>query len=242
MMAAGHRTIAVAFALLLAGVHGTNAHAQAYQCRAGDARLSAPPVKPEASARRTPTTGYTLALSWSPEFCRTRKTQSVHRHQCSGSHGRFGFILHGLWPESAGDRWPQWCRSVPPPSPATLRQHFCMTPSPSLMARQWAKHGSCMARRPEGYFKVAGILWYSLIWPDYDRISRDKALTAGAIRSAFASANPGWKTEQIGLKLNDKGWLTEMRLCYGRDFTPARCTTRQFGPHDAMTARIWRGL
>ena len=237
-----HPALATGLALLLLAMPAGGAQAQTFQCRAGDARLSAPPVKPDAPARRTPISGYTLALSWSPEFCRNRQTQSSHRHQCSGAHGRFGFILHGLWPDGAGGNWPQWCRTVAPPAPATLRQHFCMMPSPGLMARQWAKHGSCMARHPEGYFKVAAILWDSFVWPDYDRISRDKALTAGAIRHAFAAANPGWRTDQIGLRLNSKGWLQEMRLCYGRDFMPARCGAAQFGPRDSVSARIWRGL
>src|SRR3546814_12467360 len=31
-----------------------------------------------------PVTGYLLALSWSPEFCRTRPESKRHRLQCSG--------------------------------------------------------------------------------------------------------------------------------------------------------------
>lgn len=227
---------------LAAAVPGSLAYGQAYQCSAGETRLSVPPAKADGPVRNIPVTGYTLALSWSPEFCRTRARQTAHRHQCSGDHGRFGLILHGLWPEGAGDRWPQWCRKVAPPPPATLHQHFCMTPSPRLMGHEWAKHGSCMARRPEGYFNVAAILWNSLQWPDYDRLSRDRKLTAGAVRGAFVVANPGWNAEHIGLRLNDKGWLTEIRLCYARDFLPTRCTPRQFGPRDGTTVRIWRGL
>src|SRR3546814_7442293 len=35
-----------------------------------------------------PVTGYLLALSWSPEFCRTRTESKRHRLQCSGEMGR----------------------------------------------------------------------------------------------------------------------------------------------------------
>src|SRR3546814_14299066 len=62
-----------------------------------------------------PVTGYLLALSWSPEFCRTRTESKRHRLQCSGEMGRFGFVLHGLWPDAAGRRDPRWCRPVPLP-------------------------------------------------------------------------------------------------------------------------------
>jgi hypothetical protein len=34
-----------------------------------------------------------------------------------------------------------------------------MTPSPWLLEHAWAKHGSCMAKTPERYFRVAGVLW-----------------------------------------------------------------------------------
>ena len=54
-----------------------------------------------------------------------------------------------------------------------------------LIARQWAKHGSCMTKRPETYFAVTRVLWESLRIPDYDRISREEGLTAGRIRQAF---------------------------------------------------------
>lgn len=239
-MSRHHHLLLTAF--LLAVSYSGVAHGQAYQCRAGDARLSTPPAKADAPARRTPIKGYTLALSWSPEFCRTQATHLAQRRQCSGDHGRFGFILHGLWPEGSGDSWPQWCRVAPAPPPATLKRHFCMTPSPSLMARQWAKHGTCMAQRSEQYFHIGAILWNSLVWPDYDRISREKAITAGTIRQAFITANPAWRANQIGVRLNSRGWLEEIRLCYGADFMPARCTPSRLGAPDKVTARIWRGL
>ena len=45
------------------------AAAQAYQCRV-PARVAVPDVRPDGPARRMPVTGYVLALSWAPEFCR----------------------------------------------------------------------------------------------------------------------------------------------------------------------------
>ncbi|MEM7665306.1 MAG: ribonuclease T [Pseudomonadota bacterium] len=206
---------------------------------------SVPRVAPDSRPRELPVTGYTMALSWSPAFCRTRQDSRTHRTQCSGDNGRFGLIVHGLWPESRANgraSWPQWCSTNGVLSPAEVRRNMCMMPSARLVARQWAKHGSCMVKRPETYFKVTRILWDSLRIPDYDRISREEGLTAGRIRTTFADANRGWSASQIGVKLNRDGWLEEIRLCYGKRFRPTRCDAKRFGARDAVEAKIWRGL
>ena len=235
-------TLRLSLSLLLAAALAlpTIAHAQAYQCRA-PAISSVPRIAPEARPRVLPVTGYTLALSWSPAFCRLREGQRAHAAQCSGDNGRFGLIVHGLWPESGGS-WPQWCPTQGRLTPAQVRRHMCMMPSERLIARQWAKHGSCMTKRPETYFGVTRILWESLRIPDYDRISREEGLTAGRIRQAFTSANPSWSPSQVGVKLNGDGWLQEIRLCYSKRFRPTRCDARRFGARDSRRAKIWRGL
>ncbi len=216
------------------------ASAQAYQCRAPQVR-SVPPITPDGPRRSLPVTGYTLALSWSPEFCKPRAGQRAHAAQCSGANGSFGLVVHGLWPES-GSSWPQWCTPEAPLTPADIRASMCMMPSERLIARQWAKHGSCMVSNPSAYLKITRILWDSLRIPDYDRISREEPLTAGRIRAALADANPGIPESAIGVKLSPRGWLEEIRLCYAKTFRPTRCTPSRFGAKDAAPAKIWRGL
>lgn len=216
------------------------AQAQAYQCRMPE-RVSVPRIAPEAGERRVPITGYTLALSWAPEFCKPREGQRRHAMQCGGRNGRFGLVVHGLWPEGRST-WPQWCRTPRSVSPVEARRNLCMMPSANLISRQWAKHGSCMARTPEGYFMATRLLHGSLRLPDYDRLSREDGLNAGRVREAFVIANPSWQREMIGVKLNQRGWLEELRLCYGKDFMPARCNARQLGARDKASVKIWRGL
>jgi ribonuclease T2 len=229
-------SLIAAAALALPGI----ANAQAYQCRAPQvARV--PAITPDGPRRVLPVTGYTLALSWSPEFCKTRVADRSHAVQCGGANGSFGLVVHGLWPES-GQSWPQWCEARAALTPAQVRGGMCLMPSERLIARQWAKHGSCMVKRPAQYLKVIAILRGGLRLPDYDRISRENGLTAGRIRSAFADANPGWREEAIGVKLNERGWLEEIRLCYAKTFHPARCTPSRWGAKDAAPAKIWRGL
>lgn len=216
------------------------AQAQAYQCRMPGVS-TVPQVSQSGPRRELAVTGYTMTLSWSPEFCKPRKDSRSHRTQCSGDNGLFGLVVHGLWPESSGS-WPQWCSTRSQLTPAEIRRNMCMMPSARLIARQWAKHGSCMTRRPDTYFKVTRILWRSYRVPDYDRISREDALTAGRIRKAFADANTGWSASQIGVQLNARGWLQEIRLCYSKRFRPTRCDARRYGARDGVKAKIWRGL
>lgn len=227
-------------ASLLALFMSAPTHAQSYQCQMPQS-VAVPRITPDAKPRTMPVTGYTLAASWSPEFCKGREGEARHRTQCSGRNGRFGFVAHGLWPESRGS-WPQWCRTARTLSPVEARKNMCMSPSAALLARQWAKHGSCMSPRPEAYFKATRILWNSIAWPDTDRLSREEGLTAARFREEFQIANPAWPREAVGISLNQRGWLKEVQLCYGKDFMPKACDRRRFGAKDSGALKIWRGL
>ncbi len=214
--------------------------AQAYQCSL-PRQIEAPkPVKPDGPARRKPVASYILAASWSPAYCRFGSSRNTM--QCSRRNGRFGFVLHGLWPQGAKGAPPQWCSTARRPSPELIRRNLCMTPAPALLAHEWAKHGSCMVKRPETYFKVSAILWRSLRWPDADRLSRDKDLTAGKLREVFILRNPDWKADQIGIDTSCNGWLRGIRLCYGKNFMPRTCPKASFGPANSAPLKIWRGL
>ncbi len=233
------RTPRIVLAIALALLPGS-AFAQAYQCRPPASIGAVPQVRQDGPTRRAPIAAYTLAASWSPEYCNgSGRKEPI---QCSGQNGRFGFVLHGLWPEAASGPPPQWCApKAPPPRPATVRGALCTTPVPWLIAHEWAKHGTCMASTPEGYLKVSNILWHSLRWPDLDRLSRDPASTAGDLRRAFVALNPGWKPEAVGVLTSRTGWLRELKLCYGRDFLPKACRRDSFGPRDGAPLKVWRG-
>ena len=220
-------------------------HAQARECRIPE-RIAAPRAVsiPAGEARNAPVTRHVLALSWSPEFCRTRRGDPGHRMQCggiaNGGAGQFGFILHGLWPETNGPRWPQWCRPVTALSPRLVRQHLCTTPSVRLIQREWAKHGSCMTRDPGRYLRAGTILYRAVRYPDMDALSR-RNLTVRQFAEAFAAANRGVSADMVRVQSNGRGWLTEVRLCLARDFRPQRCPARQRGARPNERLRIWRG-
>lgn len=218
------------------------ANAQSYQCRAPSLiQPASPSQKPSSQPRRVkPISGYTLAMSWSPEFCRTRKDSARHKTQCSGDDGSFAFILHGLWPDAQGPTYPQWCRPTKALSPAIVKRNFCMMPTARLMATEWAKHGSCMARRPETYFRISRIMFGAVQFPNMDRLSR-KPLTAGQLRQAFVAANEGLAANMIRLKVNRRGWLEEARICLGQSFRPKRCPSHMRMLGDDRAVKIWRG-
>jgi ribonuclease T2 len=218
----------------------TPAMAQAYQCSLPSRLAPLPPVRPDGPVRRTPIAGYSLAVSWSPEFCRQdRDPASV---QCSGRNGRFGFVLHGLWPEAPAGPPPQWCALTPRPQPETVRQALCATPVPWLIEHEWAKHGSCMAQSPEAYWGIARHIWARFRWPDADRLSLRPGLTVGDLREGVALANPGLPRASIGVVLSGQGWLRELRICHNRQYRPAACPRAAWGPGDGKPLKIWRGL
>ena len=229
-------------ALVAAALLPSPALAQAYQCRVPQNVSLPPAIQPDGPSYRARVTGYTLAVSWSPEFCRGKAARDPDNYQCNGQIGRFGFVLHGLWPESGSGKSPQWCAVTPRPTQQDFVQNLCMTPAPWLIEHEWAKHGSCMATTPAAYLKVSSILWQSLHFPDADRLSRQPGLTSGDLRKAFAAANPGIPVKAIGLNLGNGGWLREVHLCYSAKFLPAPCDKRGFGPKDDVPLKIWRGL
>jgi len=233
------RLLATLFALLLP----LCAYAQAWQCRPPVMlTLPLPEQRPaDEPVRRSAIGGYTLALSWSPEYCRTRKNSPRDAVQCAGKTGDFGFVLHGLWPEARRGAYPQWCRTAAPIPRAIVRENICMTPSPQLMQHEWAKHGTCMARSPSVYFRTARVLFEALDFPDMDRLSRSKA-TAGSVVTAFTAVNPGLRPEMLQILANRRGWLTEVRLCLGEDFRPRRCRVGQGGLPGNASIKIWRSL
>jgi ribonuclease T2 len=209
---------AAALATLTPGM----AAAQAAACRIPpDFALPRPEPVAADQVRRTPVTRYTLALSWSPQHC--FRAEADDAMQCDGGAGRFGFILHGLWPETEGRNWPQYCRPAQQVSRATLRQHLCMTPSPALLQHEWSRHGTCMAATPERYFRSASILYRSVRYPDMAALARETTLTVGDFTRAFAGANPGMRENMLSVRTTRSGWLEEVRLCLDRRMRRTRC-------------------
>ncbi len=198
--------------------------AQAVQC-SPPAQMPRPrPDLPDHDEPRRlmPVGGYTLALSWSPQHCRTARGAD-DSFQCGGRNGRFGFVLHGLWPDGMGKDWPQYCRSTDLVPRAVIRDNLCTTPSAQLIQHEWAKHGTCMASRPELYFNLSRSLYQSLRFPDMRALSRRRNLTVRQFTAAFSAANPRIKPDMIRVRTTRGNWLDELWLCMDRTIEFARC-------------------
>ena len=220
------------------------AFGQAAACRIPGTLQLPGPIRQDEPTIRAAVAGYTLAVSWSPEFCQGPGGRNPRNAvQCGGQGGGqgrgqggpFGFILHGLWPEARSGPAPQWCTPPAPISPQTYRDNVCMTPSPWLLQHEWAKHGTCMVADPARYYQTAAILWRSLRLPDPSRIR-----SAGELRAAFVAGNPAFTRGGVGLVTGKGGWLREMHLCYGADFMPATCRRDLLGPRDAAPLKVAR--
>jgi ribonuclease T2 len=212
--------------------------AQATNCHVPP-RLSVPVVKPgpQDETRRVPITGYVLALSWSPEFCRDFPRDA----QCAAENGRFGFIVHGLWPQGAGNARPQWCNAASVPEPV-VRAQFCATPSAGLIAREWAKHGSCSGTTASDYFAASRKLFAAIRLPDMMAVSR-RPVDVGGFKRLISAANPLVKPSGVTVVTERDGdWLREIRLCLTRDLLPQSCPRGQGGgAPDGAAIKIWRG-
>jgi ribonuclease T2 len=194
---------------------------------------------PRAQIKNVRVTGNTLALSWSPQFCREHQGDPRHTGQC-GVKGQFGFILHGLWPDGPGRNDPAWCAPVTKPLPAALVQrNFCMTPSAQLQQHEWSKHGTCATRDPERYFKAASILYAALKWPDMNALSFRRP-QVGTFIESFAAANPGVPKNAIRVTVTSGGWLDEVRICLDTDYRPRACGNDAGGASPRRALKIWR--
>ena len=188
--------------------------------------------------RLLPTASYTLAISWAPQYCRA-SDRAPRSFECDRAN-RFGFVLHGLWPDGAGKDWPQYCRAVELLPEATLRANLCATPSVQLLQHEWAKHGSCMNGSADEYFRRATNLYRGLRYPDMDALSRRPGLTVGAFAAAVARANPGMTASMLRVTTTRDGWLDEIWLCRDLRFRPTRCPAHQGGAAVTTSLSIWR--
>jgi ribonuclease T2 len=179
--------------------------------------------RPDEIVRGVTVAHYVLALTWTPEWCRSGGSgASANEMEC----GRpFGFTLHGLWPDGAHPPYPRFCHPAGALDVATVRGMYCRTPSPTLLQHEWQAHGTCAAwASPQAYFGQASALFDRLAIPRIEEIPAGE-LTAGAVRAAFAAKNPGLTAAGIFVQTRrETGALSEVRICYDLHFRPATCS------------------
>ena len=164
---------------------------------------------------------YVLALSWSPGYCASLGDRA-NRQQCAGDQ-RFGFVVHGLWPQFA-QGWPEFCETSEPLTVdrSTSDGMLDIMPSTGLIRHQWKKHGSCSGLNQSDYFAATRLAYGRVTVPDAYR-ARDTIASVDpeAIEAAFMAANDALQADAIAVTC-DRRFLRDVRICLSRDLTRFR--------------------
>lgn len=194
---------------------------------------------------------YVLALSWSPTHCMTA-TPGRDDTQCARRNGRrFGFILHGLWPQyergyplRCATRWRPFV-----PEPVIASMHNVM-PSRGLVIHEYRQHGTCSGLKPGAYFALARQFYHRIRIPKrYDNPFDMQLMSPQEVLGDFLQANPGLKRDMIWVSCTKRGnRLKEVRICMTRDGRPRACSAsarprqlcRRHGMHVPPVRSTWR--
>ncbi len=178
---------------------------------------------PVAAATPTPYESLVLSLSWSPSWCATKAGQR-DEDQC-GSGKKFGFIVHGLWPQYARGEKPDQCPDAKPVPPHAMDSVAPVMPSHHLAEHEWQRHGACVGSDPASYFAKTKAAADRVKIPPQIKPDQPRSLTADQIRKAFLDANPGLAPEDIAVTCR-KGrgddakkppQLNDVRICLDND-------------------------
>jgi ribonuclease T2 len=164
---------------------------------------------------------YLLSLSWSPAFC----LSSPGAAECNGPR-RYGFIVHGLWPQYEKG-WPEHC-DVHVSVPDDVVQGIAdLMPARGLVYHEWSAHGTCSGLEPSAFFALVRRARTGLSIPQ-ELSSPTQAVEQppAAIVSAFLRANPRFPAQSVVVACTGQGSprLREVHVCLDRDLAPRACS------------------
>lgn len=166
---------------------------------------------------------YLLSLSWSPEFCASPSGNNAP-DQCAPSR-RYGFVLHGLWPQYASGGYPEACTSsnFKGVSEALINRMLPIMPARGLIRHEWDKHGTCTGLTADAYFDQAAKAYRSIRIPEaYQQPAVDLPVALTQVRAGFQAANPGLDGNALSV-ICKKQYLTEVRICLSPALVPTPC-------------------
>jgi ribonuclease T2 len=133
-------------------------------------------------------------------------------------------VVHGLWPQYERG-FPSYCQVPAPRLDRTIVGSVLdLMPSPRLIFHEWDQHGTCSGLSPRAYFEsVRNARAAVKIPPEYAELERPIAVAPGEVAAAFLKANPGLSPRAISV-FCDRKWLTEVRICLGKDLSFRVCT------------------
>ena len=164
---------------------------------------------------------YVLSLSWSPAFCLT----TTGSPECTGPR-RFGFIVHGLWPQYERG-WPENCNVHVPVPDEVVQSVSDVMPSRSLVYHEWSTHGTCSGLQPAEFFALVRRAYASLSIPgQFADPAQSIEQSPAAVASAFMHANPRLPERSLVVTCSGQGQprLREVRICFDRELTARECS------------------
>lgn len=164
---------------------------------------------------------YLLSLSWSPAFC----LASPNSAECHGSR-RFGFIVHGLWPQNENG-WPENCdvrRQVPDDVVTGISD---LMPARGLIYHEWTAHGTCSGLDPTEFFSLVRRAYTEIVIPaEFTQPSQPIQRSPAAVLGAFQRANPKLPPLSVVVTCGgqDTPRLREVHICMDRSLVPRACS------------------
>lgn len=163
---------------------------------------------------------YLLSLSWSPGFC----LQSPGAAECDGPQ-RFGFIVHGLWPQNERG-WPEHCGGGAP-SEDVVRGMSDLMPARGLVYHEWSTHGTCSGLDAADYFGLVRRARDGIVLPPaFTQRGNPIQSSPSAVTAAFLEANPRLPADGIVTICGTQGVprLREIHVCLDRELHPRSCS------------------
>jgi ribonuclease T2 len=163
---------------------------------------------------------YLLSLSWSPAFC----LQSPGAAECNGPR-RFGFIVHGLWPQNERG-WPEHCGEGDVPE-SVVQGIADLMPARGLVFHEWSAHGTCSGLAPADFFDAVRRAYASVrLPPAFTLAGNAVEQPPESIAAAFLRANPRLPSDAVVVTCSRQGEprLREVHVCLTRNLEPRSCS------------------
>jgi ribonuclease T2 len=164
---------------------------------------------------------YLLSLSWSPAFCLADPGAA----ECNGPR-RFGFIVHGLWPQYEKG-WPENCNVHAQVPESVVSSISDIMPARGLVYHEWSAHGTCSGLDAKDFFALVRRAYGGITVPaSLSGVTHQIEQSPSAIAAEFLQANPKLTTQSIVVTCNrqEVPRLREVRVCLDRDLNPRACS------------------
>lgn len=184
---------------------------------------------------------YLLALTWMPSFCELEGDAREDARCAPGS--AHGWMVHGLWPQQTGGRWPEFCETPHRnPSRRDTAAQADLYGAGHAAWHQWNKHGRCSGLSAGDYYALTRAALDRFTLPDlFDGVTDALTVSPAVIEHAFIEANPALD-EQMMVTTCRSDAIVELRLCLTRDLMPRICDAELFLRECALDAARLPGL